>query len=55
MMRIGGGQEGVMFQFFAITLSRLLEAMFDEIEYRVAKRSIRHAGFSRARGLLGKY
>ncbi len=43
-----------MFEFIAINVSRLMEAIFDEIEYRVAKRSIQHAG-NRHRGLPGNY
>ena len=42
-----------MFQFVAIKMSRILEAIFDEIEYRVAKRSIRHISYRR--GVLSKY
>ena len=44
-----------MFQFITIKISRFLEAIFDEIEYRLAKRSIRHAGLKRERGPLNKY
>jgi hypothetical protein len=36
-----------MFEFITIKISRVLEAVFDEIEYRLAKRSIRHAGLRR--------
>ena len=36
-----------MFQF----ITRMLETIFDEIEYRLAKRSLRHAGLDRKRGL----
>ncbi len=43
-----------MFQFVAIKVSRILEAIFDEIEYRMAKRSFRHSAQHR-RGLLSKY
>ena len=46
--------EPVMFQFMAIKVARILEAIFDEIEYRMAKRSIRHTGPNR-KGLLSKY
>jgi len=42
-----------MFQFVAIKMSRILEAIFDEIEYRMAKRSIRHIAYRR--GVLSKY
>jgi hypothetical protein len=45
--------ESVMFQFVATKMSRILEAIFDEIEYRMAKRSIRHT--PNRRGLLSKY
>jgi len=40
-----------MFQF----ITRIMETIFDEIEYRVAKRSLRHAGLERKRVLLKKY
>jgi hypothetical protein len=40
-----------MFQF----IPKILEAIFDEIEYRLAKRSARHAGPNRKRGMLNRY
>jgi len=39
-----------MFQF----IPKILEAIFDELEYRLAKRSVR-AGLNRKRGLQTKY
>lgn len=32
-----------------ITLSRVLEALFDELEYRLAKRALRHAANAKAK------
>jgi hypothetical protein len=40
-----------MFQF----IPKILEAIFDELEYRLAKRSVRHAGLNRKRDLQSKY
>ena len=40
-----------MFQF----IPKILEAIFDKLEYRLAKRSVRHAGLNRRRGLQNKY
>jgi len=33
-----------IFELIAINVSRVLEAVFDEIEYRLARRALRHAG-----------
>ena len=43
-----------MLQFISTRVSRILEAIFDEIEYRMAKSSIHHTGRNR-KGLLSKY
>jgi len=48
------GFKCVMFQFMATKVSKILETIFDEIEYRIAKRSIRHSGQSR-KSLLSKF
>jgi len=48
------GFKRVMFQFMATKVSKILETIFDEIEYRIAKRSIRHSGQSR-KSLLSKF
>jgi len=33
-----------IFDLIAIKISRVLEAVFDEIEYRLARRALRHSG-----------
>ncbi len=38
-----------IFDAITINISRVLEALFDEIEYRLAKRVLRHAGQAKAK------